>query len=341
MHLVRYRVYGVVRDAPRSRHPAYGQGMTTATPSRRALLAGVTAAPLVTAAVPSSAASLRYRYDRHWDFLSRTSVIDLSGVAVGPDGSVWACGGTRYVRRFSPSGTLRSSFAVSRSPYAVSVDPKGYVHVAHHSSYADRRSGEVVVYSPGGQRIRSYRAPIPGPGFYDFNPADIAIDAKGYCWTVDASAHVVSRFSPGGRHLSTWGGYGSGADQLNSPAGVAIGRYGTIYVADTGNHRVQHISSTGRFVRRIGLPGTSRGRLTRPHSVAVSPRGRLIVADGNRSTGNGARLQEFSLTGSYVATVGESVLNQCSGVAADSQNRVFAAGRNESLRRGIDRFVLS
>lgn len=268
-------------------------------------------------------------------------MVDLSGVAVGPDGNVWACGGTHHVRRFSPNGTLRASFTVPRSPYGLAVDPKGYVHVAFHSSYADRRSGEVAVFSPGGRRIRSYRAPIPGPGFNDFNPMDIAIDAKGYCWTVDATAHVLSKFSPGGRHLASWGTHGSRAGQFDGPTGVAIGRYGTVYVADTGNHRVQHISSTGRVVRRIGLPGTAKGRLARPHSVAVSPRGRLIVADRNRLTGDGARLQEFSLTGTHVATFGESVLNKCGAISVDSRNRIFAAGRNESLRRGIDRFALA
>jgi DNA-binding beta-propeller fold protein YncE len=107
--------------------------------------------------------------------------------------------------------------------------------------------------------------------------------------------------------VTSFGGYGAEAGQLNEPWDVAVDAEGAIYVADTWNHRVQKfdpdqrpVLSWGGLVQVTvtGLP-TAQGKFYGPRGLAISPGGELFVAD----TGN-KRVQVFDLDGTFLREFG-------------------------------------
>ena len=155
-----------------------------------------------------------------------------AGVAVGPDGSVFAAdtGNDRVqVLRGTDGAPLRSFRANMIAPTGVTVDPStGNVYVA------DTGRHQVLVYTNGGTFLRA----IGGTATLK-RPYDVAVDAT-QVYVVDRGLDrfIVFRKSDGGL-VGSFGGLGSGPTQLDDPQGVGISSNGKLYIADSRNDRVQ------------------------------------------------------------------------------------------------------
>ncbi len=80
--------------------------------------------------------------------------------------------------------------------------------------------------------------------------------------------------------LDSWGGAGSGNNNLQNPKGVTVDSSGNVYVADSGNSRVVKYDSSGDFVDLIGEAGTGAGELNDPSQISIHPgNGNLYVID--------------------------------------------------------------
>lgn len=58
----------------------------------------------------------------------------------------------------------------------------------------------------------------------------------------------VHKFTAEGRHLFSWGEYGSDPGQFNLPHSVCTDREGNVYVADRENHRIQIFNDQGDYL---------------------------------------------------------------------------------------------
>ncbi|MCU0522055.1 MAG: TIGR03663 family protein [Anaerolineae bacterium] len=134
----------------------------------------------------------------------------------------------------------------------------------------------------------------------------IAAAADGSLYLADTLNHRIWHVEASG-DVTSFGGYGAEAGQLNEPWDVAVDAEGAIYVADTWNHRVQKfdpdqrpVLSWGGLVQVTvtGLP-TAQGKFYGPRGLAISPGGELFVAD----TGN-KRVQVFDLDGTFLREFG-------------------------------------
>ena len=132
----------------------------------------------------------------------------------------------------------------------------------------------------------------------------VTVDAQGFLWVTDSAAHVVHKFGPDGRLLTTLGkkgvaGDNASRDLFNQPNHVAVAPSGDIYVSDGyQNARVVQFSSNGQFVRIIGgVKGSQPGQLQLPHGVALDSRGRILINDSDNQ-----RVSVFDKDGRFVET---------------------------------------
>jgi len=104
---------------------------------------------------------------------------------------------------------------------------------------------------------------------------DLATDALGNVYVVDAEQHRIEKFDSSGNWLRAWGkdvvvGGGIGFEictvaascrsgrtgglggEMDEPGGVATDTAGNVYVADSANHRIQKFDPSGNFLMAWG-----------------------------------------------------------------------------------------
>ena len=188
-----------------------------------------------------------------------------------------------------------------------------------------------------------------GSGDGEFNYAhDVALDAAGNVYVVDANNGRIQKFDSSGTYVSKWGSFGNDANQFSTPHGLGLDASGNIYVADTNNHRIQKFDDSGTFVSawgwgvdtgageyevctaasvpcRAGTTGTGNGQFKNPWDVAVGPSGNVYVADTQNH-----RIQVFDSSGTYLSQWGEfgtgdGQFNSAARVAVAATGTVYVA----------------
>ncbi len=180
--------------------------------------------------------------------------------------------GEAAVTQFGSEGEGAGQFA---EPAGVAIDRESGDVVL-----VDRANNRVDQFSGEGQFVRTWgwgvrdgkaefeicqapgpcRAGIPGSGEGQFEKASgVAIDesagpTQGDIYVLDRANARVSRFSPEGEFILSFGEAGSGPGQFNGLGinALAVGPTGTVYVADIS--RVQKFSAAGVFEGEIALP---------------------------------------------------------------------------------------
>lgn len=164
----------------------------------------------------------------------------------------------------------------------------------------------------------SYVSQIGKAGLEDssFGPLamlrDVAIDAAGNRWIVDAGAAHILQISPEGELLRELGapwdhrcGADAPWDRLCFPVSLAFDAAGNMYLSDEELHVVRVMKPDGSYLAQIGaqaVAGTANDKLNRPQHLAVDD-GRLYVAD---SANHRVQIYDVSTPGAprYVATIG-------------------------------------
>ena len=128
-------------------------------------------------------------------------------------------------------------------------------------------------------------------------PGDVATDAQGNLWILDANNGRVQKFGPDGQFLAKWGTPGTAEGQLNNPSAIAIDGAGNVLVADS--FRVQKFSPSGQLLAKFGSIGSGNGQFFAPTGLAVAGDGSIWVSDISR-------VQRFSAAGQFIERIGAS-----------------------------------
>ncbi len=153
----------------------------------------------------------------------------------------------------------------------------------------------VTVFERDGTFVSSW-----GEGMFR-NPHGIYIGPDDSVWLVDRDSHVVMKFTPDGKLLTTLGQRDAPAvtyygQPFNMPSGVAIGPSGHIYVSDGyGNRRVHKFTPDGKLVLSWGEPGTGPGQFALVHNIAVDQQERVYICDRENN-----RIQVFDANGKFI-----------------------------------------
>lgn len=176
-------------------------------------------------------------------------------------------------------------------PSGVAVGPDGTVYVADKGNNKIRqiRNGQVTTLAGTGTAGRVDGAPTSAQFN---QPTGIAIDGSGSLYIADQGSFTVRVIRSGQvATLAGTGALGSadgaaGSASFNTPTGVAVDALGNVYVADENNNKIRLISPNGQVstFAGSGVAGAVNGtgpqiRFYLPYSVAVDARGTVYVAE--------------------------------------------------------------
>jgi len=241
----------------------------------------------------------------------------LSGVALGPDGSLYiADAGNNRIRRVAPDGIINTVVGTGiqgfsgdggpadqarlNNPTGIALSPDGSLYIADASNSRIRRvAPDGLISTIAGTGIQGFSGDGgPADQAKLFFPSSIALGPGGSLYFAEVNNNRIRRITPDGIITTVAGTGGQGfsddggpADQaqLNFPRGVAVGPDGSLYIADTANHRIRRVAPDGIIstIAGTGSPIFSgdggpadQAELNAPWNVALGPDGSLYIADG-------------------------------------------------------------
>ena len=199
----------------------------------------------------------------------------------------------RYEVKASSAGLSGAGWGASTTSWARGRQGSGHRH-------GPRSHPTFRVFTPDRKAVTTWG----DTGLFNLAHS-VHVAPDGALWASDPQAHVVHKFSPDGKLLTTLGKKGVAGDDLsrdafNQPNGLGFAPNGDIFVSDGYvNSRVVQFTADGKFVRIIGgKKGSAPGELQVPHGVAIDPQGRVVVADSDNK-----RLSIFDKEGKFLKVI--------------------------------------
>ncbi len=231
-----------------------------------------------------------------------------TGIAAGPDGSIYVCGEQEIVV-ISESGQILARRTLDRPARCIAVDAEGNAYVgladavavfppdlSRSSEWAtlDERSiitsiavdrGRVYAADAGTRKVWEFDAGGMLRGFIDENfiiPSpyfDVAVDPAGDLWIADTGRHTLLKMSRDGEVVGKWGQYAmdvKGFSGCCNPAHFAILPDGRFVTAEKGLQRIKIHTAGGDFA---GLVETTQALGGAPQGldIAVTASGDIYV----------------------------------------------------------------
>jgi sugar lactone lactonase YvrE len=307
----------------------------------------------------------------------------VSAIHVDVDGrSIWAadrcgtnsCAGSDVdpIVKFDSTGKILKTFGAGQIlwPHGMDVDRQGNVWVVDaRVPTADElkkfptianRGNTVMKFSPDGKLLLTLGAPgktgNPPEAFTE--PNDVLVAPDGSIFVAEAhSAQFldkpegpgavgrISKFSPDGKFIKSWGAWGYGPGEFRGPHSFAMDSRGRLFVADRGNRRIQIFDQEGKLL-------DTWHQFSRISGIYIDRNDTLYAidseSDDNYNPGwrKGLRVGSAK-TGEVWYFVPEHVSKQASGmggygsmgegVTADAQGNVYAG--EVGPIQGITKFI--
>jgi len=154
------------------------------------------------------------------------------------------------------------------------VYPRAIAAGADDSFYVIDRSGLVKRFSSEGRQLLSWKLPLYENG----TPTGIALDKDGNVLVADTHYSRVLIYSPEGKLLRQFGGYGTGEGQFTYITDIVLDSSGNIYTCDYGRTDcVQKFKRDGTFLAKWTFE--EQGGLNRPMALACDSRDNIYLAD--------------------------------------------------------------
>lgn len=226
-----------------------------------------------------------------------------SGLALGPDGSLYVADtGNHVIRRIAPDGMV-STLAGALAP--------GYADGAGREARFDGPVG--VAIDAGGRVIVADT----------YNDRIRAVQADGQVVTIAGSGSPGYQDGP------------AASARFDTPCGVAVDRAGNIYVADSGNGLVRLIAPSGDVSTIAPLPDDG---LARPFAVAVTPDAVVYVTDDRGRVveivpGRAARIVAGSRPGFADGAGADARFRSLTGIALAGEGRLVVVDARSAIVR--------
>ncbi len=193
---------------------------------------------------------LTTEYDASPDWPSRPAHIgefkDVTGLTIDAGGDIWIFNrGTDPVQVYKPDGTFVRSWGKGQfnSPHHIRIDPQGFVWTTDFRAHVVRKHTR-----DGGVLLTLGKWNEPGEDETHLNgPTDIAVLKDGTIFVTDGYFNRrIVHFSPEGKFVRSWGGYGTRPNQFVLPHAIAVDSRERLYVADRNSGRIQVFDRNGK-----------------------------------------------------------------------------------------------
>jgi len=174
-----------------------------------------------------------------------------------------------------------------------------------------------------------------GPTQFSY-PTGLALGPGGDLYVADGGNNRVSRFTPDGQLVDSFGGFGGAPGQFRGPDHLSFSPVnGDLYVADKSNHRIQRFTPDGDFVLEWGSLGTGPGQFDIPWGVHVDASGDVWVTSRDQQ-----RLQKFTESGTFLGEwgvdgTGPGQFRKPHGILTDEQGNMYVG---DVVRHDVQKF---
>jgi len=157
----------------------------------------------------------------------------------------------------------------------------------------------------------------------EFGIVKIKVGPDGRMYVIDNSNHCVEMYSPDGKYIRAFGGFGREDGKFQAPTLAAFGRDGILFIVDAFNARVQVFDSEGVFLWSFGSYGNVLGTFGRPKGVYIDDNGRIYVSDSMTHV-----IQVFDENGRFLFLLGDERGRQLdiatpNGIVMDDKGRIY------------------
>jgi len=265
------------------------------------------------------------------------------------------------------TGAVLANFGkgVMVTPHGIHVDAQGNVWIADFAgNQAGTKGHQVHKFSPKGDKLLSLGiAGKPGNADGQFNqPNDVVVGPDGSIYVSDGhdgqgmttnaaiaegikrgATARISKFSPQGTFIKSWGGIGVRHGEFRTPHSIVFDAKGRLWVADRGNHRLEIFDQEGKYLESRYMYGRISGIFIKDNLVYAidSESGPLNHVNWR----NGVRigpLDEDRITAFIPPFEREDRVYQGAageGVAVDADGNVYAAEGPNSFNQAGGAFT--
>src|ERR1035437_3090113 len=240
-----------------------------------------------------------------------------SGMEIAPNGNVIiADTGNDQVAEYTSTGTLVWRGGLEGNAAPCSANPTGFpqfeqprdagVDSASNVYIADNGNGRILKLNGTNGKCLAKPFKLPGGGA----PIGVTVSPTG----APVASQLVYVANGNNSQINVFSTSGATVKTISSSSGCTLKRMrdaaadasGNVYVANYEGDNILEFSSTGSCVRSWGKKGSATGQFMNPYGVAIgtdpfinggSPGEAIYVADSNND-----RIQEFTPTGTFVAT---------------------------------------
>jgi len=269
-----------------------------------------------------------YQYERveGWAKLPEYfTLIDPVDVATDSQDRVFVfCRGNHPVLIFDRDGNFVSCWGEGhfRWPHGTFIGPDDSVYLIDGQKHTVEKftaSGELLMTLG----VRGWAEPICTHSPFNI-PTGLALGPSGEMFVSDGYGNsLVHKFSPEGKLIKTWGGYGSGPGQFDGVHNIGVDRHGTVYVCDRHNDRIQTFTSDGQYI-------TSWTDFHWPMDVYIDQQSDIIYVVEAQLTGpNQPRVSIRDLNGNVLSawegreSEGKGMLDVGHGIWVDSRGDIY------------------
>jgi DNA-binding beta-propeller fold protein YncE len=191
-----------------------------------------------------------YRACETWTQLPPDMILgDVAAVGVDSKDRVYVFNRSKHpMLVFERDGRFLKSWGedIFTHPHGVSMGPDDTIYCTDDHDHTVRKctlEGKVLL------EIGIPNRPQPFMSGQPFNRCThTALSPAGDIYITDGYSNAcVHKYSPGGKHLMSWGRSGRGPGEFNLPHNVTCDADGYVYVADRENHRIQVFDGNGKY----------------------------------------------------------------------------------------------